>query len=893
MPDIDFASAFTALTGNAPFPWQRALYERFLADRPDNIPASCNLPTGLGKTSVIAVWLVALANRPAKVPRRLVYVVNRRTVVDQTTEEVEKYRYRLVTGPPSPLVAGELAERLTDLSALGGGPLAISTLRGQFADNREWSADPAQPAVICGTVDMIGSRLLFSGYGCGFKTRPLHAGFLGQDALLVHDEAHLEPAFQDLLVAIENEQKREPAPLGEKMRLKVMELTATSRAGGEAFELTPEEKNPPADVPAPTEPIHYVWQRMKSKKGLRFFAEKRGDVAKKVAKLACGRWRKDSDQAILVFVRTIDDVKTVQDELKKGGVPNDQVQTLTGTLRGLERDRLATEDPIFARFLAKPKVKGKDGTVYLICTSAGEVGVDISADHMVCDLTTLDSMAQRFGRVNRRGEVKSEIDVVVESDPEAKPKSPEYEAARVRTRAILESLPPCDWVADRHDCSPLALGNRFASDDPDRKKELDKERRAAFAPQPTVLPVSDILFDAWALTTVRDKLPGRPHVEPYLHGLPSGWETPEVHVGWREEVERITGPLLETSPAKDLLEAFPLKPHELLGDNINRVHDRLKKLIADTSTPVWVVDDDDSVNVTTLGDLVEAGKDALAFKTVLLPPSAGGLSNGFLDPTSEVANDVSDQWMNEKGEPRRVRVWDDDKKDVPDNMRLILTIDTDPDAEDRDEPTEKRFWHWYELRAVGDGEGVRNSKYPVLWQVHTDDVVGNTQKIVEKLKEPLGELGDALVLAAKCHDLGKKRAVFQRVLGNTRYADNVVLAKSGQKGGRVAERYRHEFGSLIDAAKHPDWNDEWKEFVLHLIAAHHGRGRPHFPADEAFDPERPHADAERVARETPRRFAKLQRAYGRWGLAYLESLLRAADYAASASPSAFEKEGTR
>src|SRR5439155_16412911 len=85
-------------------------------------------------------------------------------------------------------------------------PLAISTLRGQFADNAEWRNDPARPAVVVGTVDMIGSRLLFSGYGCGFKSRPLHAGFLGQDALLVHDEAQLEPAFQELVTAIQHEQ---------------------------------------------------------------------------------------------------------------------------------------------------------------------------------------------------------------------------------------------------------------------------------------------------------------------------------------------------------------------------------------------------------------------------------------------------------------------------------------------------------------------------------------------------------------------------------------------------------------------------------------------------------------------------------------------------------------
>jgi CRISPR-associated endonuclease/helicase Cas3 len=46
-----------------------------------------------------------------------------------------------------------------------------------------------------------------AGYGRGFKTRPLHAGFLGQDSILVHDEAHLEPAFQELLTTIECEQK--------------------------------------------------------------------------------------------------------------------------------------------------------------------------------------------------------------------------------------------------------------------------------------------------------------------------------------------------------------------------------------------------------------------------------------------------------------------------------------------------------------------------------------------------------------------------------------------------------------------------------------------------------------------------------------------------------------
>jgi CRISPR-associated endonuclease/helicase Cas3 len=81
-----------------------------------------------------------------------------------------------------------------------------------------------------------------------------------------------------------------------------------------------------------------------------------------------------------------------------------------------------------------------------------------------------------------------------------------------------------------------------------------------------------------------------------------------------------------------------------------------------------------------------------------------------------------------------------------------------------------------------------------------------------------------------------------------------------------------------------------KDLVLHLIAAHHGRARPHFPTVEAFDPDRSLSNTDALAIETPRRFARLQRRYGRWGLAYLESLLRAADWAASAAPSAFTEE---
>jgi CRISPR-associated endonuclease/helicase Cas3 len=91
---MSFDSDFRFLTGNSPFPWQRTLFDRFVTN---DFPKVCGLPTGLGKTSVIAIWLLALAVKPT-LPRRLVYVVNRRTVVDQATSEAENLR-RLLNVP--------------------------------------------------------------------------------------------------------------------------------------------------------------------------------------------------------------------------------------------------------------------------------------------------------------------------------------------------------------------------------------------------------------------------------------------------------------------------------------------------------------------------------------------------------------------------------------------------------------------------------------------------------------------------------------------------------------------------------------------------------------------------------------------------------------------------
>lgn len=861
-----FDACFERLTGHAPFPWQRALFGEFQQER---FPGTCDIPTGLGKTSIIAIWLLALADRvrggtAGHFPRRLVYVVNRRTVVDQATREVEQVRERLVADPRLKDVAdavGSLGARHSD------SPLAISTLRGQFADNAEWRDDPSRAAAVIGTVDMIGSRLVFSGYGCGFKSRPLHAGFLGQDVLLVHDEAHLEPAFQQFVSAIESEQERCRAaqPLADSRGFRVMALTATARSGGETFGLT-----------AADHKHSEVAKRIGAPKGVAFWPiDDEKQTWDKVRERALDY--KDSDQAILVFLRRLEDVRKVAERLQK----TKPVQTLTGTLRGLERDALARSDDVFARFMPKSEVAPKQGTVYLVCTSAGEVGVNISARHLVCDLTPFDSMAQRFGRVNRFGEGDARIDVV-----HCRPsKESEFHLRCERTLALLKRLPK-GGKEQRHDASPGALAGLPIED-----------RRASFTPEPVILPTSDILFDAWALTSVRSKLPGRPAVADWLHGL-SPWEPPETHVAWREEVERLAPALQVRYKADDLLEDYPLKPHELLRDRTDRVFKELERLanLADGSdaAPVWVVDDMGLVTTTTLGKLAEAGKDALNGQTVLLPPKVGGLrfghdgrSTGLLDgsvpfaKSQEGSYDVADEWRDQNDTLRRCRGWDGDPR--PKGMRLVRSIDTWAGSEDEGEqPSRRRYWYWYVRPRSADDDGSRTARVKQELEPHLQSAEGFANAIAAKLGLN-GPEATAVTRAAGWHDRGKNREVWQRSIGNREYPQ-LVLAKSGGKMRPTdLNDYRHEFGSLIDVSSVPEFLElepEVQDLVLHLIAAHHGRARPHFPADEAFDECAEEVFAA-IAGEVPRRFARLQRKYGRWGLAYLESLVRAADALAS------------
>src|SRR5713101_5712651 len=82
--------------GPEPLRWQVRLFHELCTNVVRN---ECDLPTGMGKTSVIHLWLLALRYQilegKPRLPTRLVYVVDRRTVVDQATDIAERIQRNL------------------------------------------------------------------------------------------------------------------------------------------------------------------------------------------------------------------------------------------------------------------------------------------------------------------------------------------------------------------------------------------------------------------------------------------------------------------------------------------------------------------------------------------------------------------------------------------------------------------------------------------------------------------------------------------------------------------------------------------------------------------------------------------------------------------------------
>lgn len=872
----DFSTTFEQLTGHQPYPWQKQLFCAFLSNC---LPKALDIPTGLGKTSVMAIWLIAhlLGENNVRPPMRLIYVVNRRTIVDQATEE-----------------AIRLGERLSpqDKKILAGTEdwqLPISTLRGALADNGDWLLSPHRPSIIVGTVDMIGSRLLFNGYRTGRWQKSRHAGLLGCDALLVHDEAHLSKPFQTMLDWSAGQQRNHPR------RLQIMPMSATGgdSDGNEVLRIGDEDRDKACDKLQAVKRVHL------------HDCKEKLDAAKLV-ELAMAH--KDENARIIIFARTPDVADKVVSELAKEKIGREQIALLTGTIRGYERDKLV-DNPVL-RHLLQGWGNDQPQTEYLVATSAGEVGADFDADHLVCDLSTMDAMIQRIGRVNRRGgqERKAQIDVLldipaVKSDKEGKPKNLRpIESARITSAAFLKALEA--EQGDGFDASPEAIG---------KWRERPNYAAACEPSVPTITP-HDVTLDAWSLTSIQSDWPVAQDVHPYLHGLEES--PPETYVAWRSELDEWTSSdetEVDARAFEQLLAHYPLRPRELLRDKPEKVAELLLAMRERCGEKPVVLMRNRSVTLLKWGDYSDSKALArdIGYCTVILAACAGGLgSAGMIDAKSgDQVVDVADAGVTNGNdapvERRRVvlqrnddREWTggilagDERIDAaydkwtaardawsrPLNMRNVGRIVLSRDEEEQPNRLLLLFVQRDEKASV--------EPQKLLINAHNDQVFDTVREIVEQIG--LGETeAMALALAAQHHDLGKgwdyADGRWQKAVGNTDADEAWAKTFNNVPNWRLLDGYRHEFGSLLaalksEAVQQPD--EQTRDLALHLVATHHGRGRSHFDLSAMKTP-LDNLPGELKPAEIARRFDRLQRRYGHWGLAWLESLLMAADAIAS------------
>lgn len=919
--------------GETPFPWQEELLRRLASG---TIPPALDIPTGLGKTAVMPIWLAARASG-ASLPRRLVYVVDRRAVVDQATEVAFELRS---------LVDSDL-DLKTRLGLEANQSLSISTLRGKYVDNREWLEDPASPAIIVGTVDMIGSRLLFEGYGVSRKLRPYHAGLLGADALMVLDEAHLVPPFEKLLLAIaENHAEFGPSEgilRGVVPSFRLISLSATGRTlGREALGLTA------ADLSHPV-----VQKRLDAKKHLFLkpielikndSAAAGQEAAEGVLTLAEALAREawtltDSGvryTRIIIFCDSRKIAEQVERELSKlaqrgrhaGADPiSIDTELFVGGRRVFERQE-AKERLVDLGFIAGNH-QCRDRAAFVIATSAAEVGIDLDADHMVCDLVAWERMVQRLGRVNRRGDGDANAVVVLEPEPEPNKKVQEAigkqkrgegldatehklvaafqaECARWKScQAPFELLPMNDGAFEANPGALRTLKQRAASD-PHVKRVLDE----ATSPVPLRPALTRALVDAWAMTSL-SKHTGRPKIEPWLRGWIKD-DQPQTQVVWRTYLPVRSG---QKKPTRQEVEMYfeAASPHmsEVLETETFQVlewlEERAKTLLrgveggrGTAAPPAGPARDDvvafvltragDLSHTLCLGNLVCDDKsDRQAWKKSLMATLAGstlivdarlaGLRKGLLCKNEDLPPCTADgpgDWLGAPATRFRIRSLGAGEAVVKDpdwRERLRFAVDISDDGE------VVRWLVVDKWRHDASTEDDRSAADPQLLEEHQLWVEERACALARQLGLD-AEYLEMLAIAARIHDQGKRTRRWQRAFNAP--ADGPYAKTKGPINHALLDGYRHELGSISHAQKDERLarlSDDLRDLALHLIAAHHGFARPVIGTRGCEDA--PPSVLEERAFAIALRFAQLQRRWGPWGLAWWEALLRAADQQAS------------
>jgi CRISPR-associated endonuclease/helicase Cas3 len=526
----DFPAFFGALHRDpdgkplAPFPWQKKLAKRVVGSGETRgvYPNALALPTASGKTACIDIALFALACQadqpPQKrsAPRRMFFVVDRRVIVDEAFEHASEVAKKLTNARDG--ILRTVADRLRKLAGLSRAdpPLACFELRGGIYRDDAWVRTPTQPCVIASTVDQIGSRLLFRGYGVSPWAWPIHAGLVANDSLIILDEAHCSQPFMETLHAIwEYRQWGELQPLGP---FHAVVLSATLPAG-----ITDVLRADAHDLRHPV-----LGKRLNALKPTRLMIAKRATgaqaldaLAKELCEQTLGLVETGQAKAVALIVNRVATAKLAYELLLQAG--RGDVVLLTGRMRPIDRDKTVKQwlRKLHADFSGRRDLARN---VFVVATQCLEVGANLDFDAMVTECASLDALRQRFGRLNRTGRpIEAQGVIVIRHDQtrpekEREDQDPIYGNALPETWAWLKS----QVMAGAIDMGVAALDARLGA--------APLVKLQILAPHaPVMLPAH---VDCW-VQTAPEPCP-TPDVSVFLHGPEQG--APEIQVCWRADL---------------------------------------------------------------------------------------------------------------------------------------------------------------------------------------------------------------------------------------------------------------------------------------------------------------------------------------------------------------------
>ncbi|KKZ13758.1 MAG: hypothetical protein TQ37_03500 [Candidatus Synechococcus spongiarum 15L] len=516
----DFSGFFHAIHGYDPFPWQQRLVNELAdgSDRqpPDIWPDVLDLPTGSGKTAAldVAIFHLALrADEPGKAALRIALVVDRRLVVDDAFSRARTIAKTLLCNSLKKDVEGwevvkEVAHRLRGLAGQDAPPLVVQRLRGGVPLEHDWARTPTQPTILCSTVDQVGSRLLFRGYGVSDRMKPVHAGLLGVNSLILLDEAHLSEPFRQTLDGVCN--------IG-RAKMKVALLSATPGQNAERpFTLSYEDQDHPIlskRLKAPK--VVTLKPEVDKTKAAETFACEARTVAEQLQEEGV------SSAAIAVVVNRVALARDVFTELSNDS--GKDVVLMIGRSRDIDRDKIASKLAPFRTGNQESRSKAKP--LFIVATQCLEVGVDLDLDGLVTQAASLDALRQRFGRLNRAGRPVTAKGVILAlaKDLAKKADDPVY-GNRIRlTWEALKTVADEDHV-DSVDFGVEALPERL------KRAGIDLDDLAAERPDaPVLMPA---YLDLWSQTWPRPT--ADPEVSLFLHG--SERTTSGVSIVWRSDI---------------------------------------------------------------------------------------------------------------------------------------------------------------------------------------------------------------------------------------------------------------------------------------------------------------------------------------------------------------------